>query len=271
MVYKNEVNIAISIKDLMRRFNSLVAVNHISLDIPKRSIFGLLGPNGAGKSTVIKILTTLLLPTSGNATICGYDVVSSGHNVREIIGYVPQLFSADAELTGYENLLISAKLYDLSVRDREQRIKDTLEFIELKEYADRLVRNYSGGMIRKLEIAQAVLHRPKVLFLDEPTVGLDPVARHLIWKYITDLRRKFNTTIVLTTHDMEEADRLCDLIGFMNKGKVSVVGRPTALKRSVGKKATLDDVFIYYTGNTIKGDDSYEDAKQVRRVISLQS
>jgi len=174
---------------LTRRFGSLVAVDALSITVPASSVFGLLGPNGAGKSTTIKMLTTLLPPTSGHARVAGADVVGEAARVRARIGYVPQMLSADSTLTGYENLLISAKLYRIPSAERANRIEGALEFMGLTEAAHMLVRTYSGGMIRRLEIAQAMLHRPAVLFLDEPTVGLDPVARHAVWQHIRDVRR----------------------------------------------------------------------------------
>ncbi len=183
------------------------AVNKISFQVKSGSTFGLLGPNGAGKSTTIKMLTTLLPVTSGNAWILGFDLKRDPGRVREVIGYVPQLLSADGELTGFENLLLSAKLYGLERKTREKRITEVLEFMGLLPSAKLLVNQYSGGNIRRLEIAQALLHEPAVLFLDEPTVGLDPSARMGLWQHLQKWRKTFGTTILLTTHDMDEADK----------------------------------------------------------------
>ena len=169
---------------LTRCFGALKAVDALSLAVEAGEVFGLLGPNGAGKTTVIKMLTTLLPPTSGRASVGGFDVVRRAGDVRRIIGYVPQMLSADGTLTGYENLLIFAKLYDLPRAERKSRVQRALELLGLTEAADRLVRTYSGGMIRRLEIAQSILHEPKVLFLDEPTIGLDPLAREAVWDRI---------------------------------------------------------------------------------------
>jgi ABC-2 type transport system ATP-binding protein len=227
------------------------------------AIFGLLGTNGAGKTTVIKMLTTLLTPTSGTASVAGCDIVRDPGGVRRHIGYVSQMLSADGELTGYENLLISAKLYGIGRWERAKRIAQALEFMELGGAADRLVSHYSGGMIRRLEIAQSMLHRPRVLFLDEPTVGLDPLARHAVWARIRDLRGEFGTTILMTTHDMEEADQLCDTVALMSK--LVALGRPAALKAALGPDATLDDVFIHYTGGSIAERGDYKDAARARR------
>ncbi|MDR5709689.1 MAG: ATP-binding cassette domain-containing protein [Armatimonadota bacterium] len=250
---------------LTRRFGDLVAVDGLDLTVPARTVFGLLGPNGAGKSTTVKMLTTLLEPTSGEAQVAGWDIVREAHQVRRCIGYVPQMLSADGLLTGYENLLISAKLYGIPRKEREQRVEEALRFMGLLEAAHVLVRNYSGGMIRRLEIAQAMLHRPQVLFLDEPTVGLDPVARRAVWGYVRELRDRFGTTVVLTTHDMEEADELCDLVAILHRGRLAALGRPAELKARVGSEATLDDVFAHFTGGAITEGGTFRDVIRTRR------
>ena len=239
-------------QSLTRKYGEFTAVDTLDLSVEAGETFGLLGPNGAGKTTTIKMLTTLLPATSGTARISGFDIQDQAAEVRRHIGYVPQLISADGSLTGYENLLVFAKLYSLPRGEREERIRSALDFMGLADAANKLVRSYSGGMIRRLEIAQSILHRPELLFLDEPTVGLDPVARNTVWKHIEELRREFNTTIFLTTHLMEEADSLCQRVAIMNLGKVVVLGSPEELKRSIdGEAPTLDDVFVYYTGNTL--------------------
>jgi ABC-2 type transport system ATP-binding protein len=242
---------AVQTIDLTRQYEDLVAVNHLSFAAAKGSIFGLLGPNGAGKSTLIKMLTTLLPPSSGTALIAGYDIVRQPRQVRRRIGYVSQMLSADGDLTGYENLLISAKLYGISRQERSQRIAQALEFMELSHAAQKSVRQYSGGMIRRLEIAQSMLHRPAVLFLDEPTVGLDPVAKRAVWARIRALRGEFDTTIFMTTHDMGEANRLCDVVAFMHSGKILAQDSPAELKARLGPEATLGDVFIHYAGTPV--------------------
>jgi ABC-2 type transport system ATP-binding protein len=233
---------------LTRRYEDLIAVNHLSFSTNTGTIFGLLGPNGAGKSTLIKMLTTLLPPSSGTALIDGFDVVKQPRQVRRRIGYVSQMLSADGDLTGYENLLISAKLYGIPRHERSQRIAQSLDFMELSHAAQKSVRQYSGGMIRRLEIAQSMLHRPAVLFLDEPTVGLDPVAKRAVWARIQALRGEFDTTIFMTTHDMGEADRLCDIVAFMHSGKILAQDTPANLKARLGPEATLGDVFVHYAG-----------------------
>ena len=250
---------------LTRRFGTLTAVDGLSVSIKSGEMFGLVGPNGAGKTTVIKMLTTLLPPTSGDAWVAGYDIVKHASSVRRIIGYVPQLVSADGALTGYENLLIFAKLYAIPRAERKQRIRDSLEFMGLAEVSDKLVRNYSGGMIRRLEVAQSMLHRPKALFLDEPTVGLDPIARKAVWEHIKRLRTDLGTTFLLTTHYMEEADHLCDRVAIMHLGKVAAIGTPAELKASIGGNGvTLEDVFVHYTGAELDSG-SYREVSRTRR------
>lgn len=256
---------AVEISALTRRFGDRIAVDGLSVAVQQRTIFGLLGTNGAGKSTTIRMLITLLAPTSGSAQVAGFDIVTAPRAVRAHIGYVPQMLSADGELTGRENLLISAKLYGIAREERRQRIHDALEFMALTSFVDTLTSRYSGGMIRRLEIAQAMLHRPAVLFLDEPTVGLDPVARHAVWERIRSLRFDYGTTIVMTTHDMDEADHLCDAVGFMHLGRLITVGAPGALKAQLGPGATLDDVFVRYTGPGIAERGDYRDVARARR------
>jgi ABC-2 type transport system ATP-binding protein len=253
-------------ESLTRRFGTLTAVNELTISVERGEVFGLLGPNGAGKSTAIKMLTTLLPPTSGDAQIAGFSVTRRASEVRRLIGYVPQMLSADGSLSGYENLLIFAKLYDIPRAGREQRVRDALSFMGLADAADHLVRTYSGGMIRRLEIAQSMLHRPCVLFLDEPTVGLDPVARRAVWEHVRQLSAENGTTIFLTTHLMEEADTLCHHIAIMHLGAVVATGTPEALKASIGGDGvTLDDVFIHYSGSALESGGSYRDTSRTRR------
>jgi len=258
---------AIEVKSLSRLYNSHIAVDSISFEVPSNTIFGLLGPNGAGKSTTIKMLTTLLPPTSGTAIIDGYDIIKNPRDVRQNIGYVPQLVSADGELTANESLILSAKLYGLPKAKWKQRIPEVLEFMGLTAYADQLVNQYSGGMVRRLEIAQSLVHTPNVLFLDEPTVGLDPGARKTLWKCIQDLCREYKTTILLTTHDMDEADILCETVAFMYQGHIVAMDSPANFKAQLGSTASLDDVFIHHTGSSITERGNYHDAKQNRRAI----
>jgi len=256
---------AIDIHGLTIKFGDLTAVDHLESQVPYGVIFGLLGANGAGKSSTIKMLTTLLRPTSGSATVAGFDIVAAPHEVRRRIGYVPQMLSADGSLTGYENLLLSARLYAVPRVDRRPRIEQALNFMGLRDSADRLVKTYSGGMVRRLELAQSMLHKPTVLFLDEPTIGLDPVARHEVWKHLNDMNREFGMTILLTTHDMEEADHLCADVAILHAGTIAVEGTPERLKATLGGNATLDDVFAQFSG---AADDAgrLKDTADARRV-----
>ncbi|MGD1074529.1 MAG: ATP-binding cassette domain-containing protein [Thermodesulfovibrionales bacterium] len=256
--------VAVETFGLNRRFGSSVAVDSLNLRVASGAIFGLLGTNGAGKSTTIKMLTTLLAPSTGTARVAGFDVVLQPQEVRRNIGYVSQMLSADGQLTGYENLLISAKIYGIPRMEREKRIKQAIDFIELSSVASTSVSHYSGGMIRRLEIAQSMLHRPAILFLDEPTVGLDPVAKHSVWQRIYYLRQEFGTTIFMTTHDMEEADKLCDRVAFMHRGHIVALDSPVKLKKTIGPEATLDDVFIHCTGTSIDERGDYRDAARTR-------
>ncbi len=239
--------------DLTRRFDDLVAVDSLNIAVEECEVFGLLGPNGAGKTTAIKMLITLLPPSSGTATVDGYDIVRQANDVRRVIGYVPQILSADGELTGYENLLIFARLYDIPRGEREARIRDVLEIMGLTDSARKLVRTYSGGMVRRLEMAQSLMHRPRLLFLDEPTIGLDPLARRAVWERLEETQRDYGTTILLTTHYMDEADDLCTRVAIMHQGRVAAMGTPAELKASIGpENVTLDEVFAHYTGGELE-------------------
>jgi ABC-2 type transport system ATP-binding protein len=261
----NPDKLAIKTSELTRQFGNLIAVDHIELQVRYKEIFGLLGANGAGKSTLIKMLTTLLIPTSGSAAVGGFDISSSPGDVRRCIGYVSQLLSADGALTGSENLMLSAKLYGLPGKERNVRIDNALDFMGLADSAHKLVNTYSGGMIRRLELAQAMLHRPAILFLDEPTIGLDPVARHMVWDRLLDLRRDYGMTVLSTTHDMEEAETLCDELAILHKGRISVVGKPAELRSGLGESATMDDVFAHYAGGLIHESGSFSEVAKTRR------
>ncbi len=239
-------------KKLTRLFGTFKAVDSLDITIETGEIFALLGPNGAGKSTVIKMLTTLLPPTSGDAYINGYSIKTQTNEIRKIIGYVPQMISADGSLTGYENLSLFAKLYDIPKNQRKERIREAINFMGLTDAADKLVKEYSGGMIRRLEIAQSTLHRPSILFLDEPTTGLDPIGRNMVWEHISALQKQYSTTIVMTTHLMEEADVICSRVALMTRGKLAAFGSPKELKASIGKEgSSLEDVFIHYSADKL--------------------
>jgi ABC-2 type transport system ATP-binding protein len=224
----------ITVQDLTKVYPRVRAVDGISFTVNEREIFGLLGPNGAGKTTIIRMLLTLIKPTAGTINVFGIDAIAHPQKVREIAGYVPQDVSVDGELTGYENILMYSKLYGIPAGIRGERIKETLEYLDLQERAGDMVSTYSGGMMRKLEIAQALVNRPRILFLDEPSIGLDPSARRIIWELVRKLCDESATTILLSTHDMNEADILCDRIGIMDKGKLVILGQASQLKSNMG-------------------------------------
>ena len=258
-------------ENLTRKYGKEIVVDRINLCVLQGQIFGLLGPNGAGKTTTIKMLTTLLEPSSGSAKVAGFDLLSESSQVRRRIGYVPQMLSADGSLTGRENLVLSAKLYGISKTERMTRIQEALTLMGLEESSQKLVKTYSGGMIRRLELAQAMLHYPVVLILDEPTIGLDPVARRVVWDRLLDLRRDYKMTILLTTHDMEEADYLCDELAILHEGLVVAAGPPLKLKNSIGPAATLEDVFAHFSGGAISEGGNYRDVRQTRRTFTRLS
>lgn len=239
---------AIEVDSLTKRYGDVLAVNGISFNVMHGIVFGLVGPNGAGKSTTVKILTTLLPATSGTARIAGFDVCRSPVEVRKRIGYVPQMQSADPDLTGFENLLVYARLYALPRTNRRKRILEALHLMDLDDAKDRLARHYSGGMVRRLEIAQSLLNEPRVLFMDEPTIGLDPLARHMVWERVKRLRAQLGTTIFMTTHYMDEAADLCDRVVFMCDGRIVGEEVPHEIEARYGAGTTLDDLFIRYTG-----------------------
>jgi ABC-2 type transport system ATP-binding protein len=255
----------LEIKALTRRFGKFVAVDALTLSVKAGEVFGLLGSNGAGKTTTIKMLVTLLPPSSGEASVAGFSITSQAVDVRRTIGYVPQAVSVDGSLTGYENLLIFAKLYDLPRREQQARIREALEFMGLSADAGRMVSQYSGGMVRRLEIAQSTLHRPQVLFLDEPTVGLDPIARDAVWKHLADLRTNYGTTLFFTTHYLEEAESYCDRIAVMHLGKVAALGTTKELEDSLGEgEHTLNDVFMHYAGGILDSGGSFRNVSYER-------
>ncbi len=218
---------------LTRSFNGLTAVDKLDITVESGEIFGLLGPNGAGKTTTISMLCTILKPTGGSAKVSGFDIVKEATQVRKSIGIVFQDPSIDDRLTGKENLYMHANLYGVPPGEQKDRISRILKLVELEERADDLMRTYSGGMRRRLELGRGLLHYPKVLFLDEPTVGLDPQTRDHIWTYIRELKKTHDITIVLTTHYMDEADRLCDRIGIMDQGKIIALDTPPKLKETL--------------------------------------
>jgi ABC-2 type transport system ATP-binding protein len=224
----------IETKNLTKKFEQMTAVDNLNLEIKEGEIFGLLGPNGAGKTTTLLMLVTLKPPTSGTATINGFDIVKQPDKVRKSIGIVFQDPSSDEILTGYENLKLHGWLYDMPDTLREERIKEVLQLVDLTDRKDDRVKKYSGGMRRRLELARGLMHHPKVLFLDEPTLGLDPQSREHIWKYIEKLAKEKNMTIIITTHYMDEADKLCHRLAIIDRGKIVVMGSPKKLRKDLG-------------------------------------
>ena len=225
----------IKAEGLTKIFNhSLVAVDHINFSVKHGEIFGFLGPNGAGKTTTINMLITILKPTEGKASILGYDVAKQNNEVRNSIGVVPQEYTADEDLTGYENILLCADLYGIPREISKKRALELLKLVELTEFKDKRVQTYSGGMRRRLELACGLINRPKMLFLDEPTLGLDVQTRAATWNYVRTLKKEFGMTLFMTTHYLEEADALCDRIAIIDHGKIIVVGTPEDLKESLG-------------------------------------
>ena len=327
-------NKVIEVNGLSKYFKSLKAVDNIFFSVYEGEIFGFLGPNGAGKTTTIKMLTTLIPPTSGDAKILGYSVKSDQNRVRSLIGVVPQEYTADEDLTGYDNMLLIADLYGIPRSVSKKRINDLLSMVELSSAAKRKVSTYSGGMRRRLEIAIGLINYPKILFLDEPTLGLDVQTRAAVWGYIRMLKRKYKMTLFLTTHYLEEADSLCDRIAIIDHGKIIRIGTPSELKDSIGgdiikfkiknndkkvvkllksikeistvnisngmyvvkakrseevapklisllyknkyivetlnlSKPSLDEVYLNYTGKSLRDESGGEDVSALRRTINL--
>jgi ABC-2 type transport system ATP-binding protein len=259
--------VAVRCSGLTYRFGQHVAVDGVSLQISADETFGLLGPNGAGKTTTIRMLTTLLKPAEGTAMVFGISTTDKPMRVRRTIGYVPQLLSADAMLTGRENVELFARLFDVPRTERRQRVTQALAAMGLADASGRLVKTYSGGMVRRLELAQALVNAPRLLVLDEPTVGLDPVARADVWEFITRLRETNDMTVLMTTHYMDEADLYCDRLALMHRGTIRATGTPEELKATLGEDATLDDVFRRYTGDALDDNDQggIRDVRRARR------
>jgi ABC-2 type transport system ATP-binding protein len=255
---------AVACDQITYTFGSHTAVDHVDLRIEPGETFGLLGPNGAGKTTTIRMLVTLLKPMSGRIDVFGVDTAAQPMSIRRMIGYVPQLLSADGTLTGRENVELFARLFDVPRKQRAKRVADALDAMGLQDAANRKAATYSGGMIRRLELAQALVNAPRLLVLDEPTVGLDPIARTDVWEYITMLRDEFGMTVLMTTHYMDEADIYCDRIALMHLGHIRATGTPAELKETLGDGVSLDDVFRHYTGGTL--DDGEPEKGGIRSV-----
>jgi ABC-2 type transport system ATP-binding protein len=256
---------AVERKGLIFRFGSHTAVDRMDLEVRAGEVFGLLGPNGAGKTTTIRVLTTQLPAAGGSARIFGLEVARNRMRVRRLLGYVPQMLSADASLTGRENVALFARLFDVPRRDRAMRVAEALAAMGLEDAADRLAGTYSGGMIRRLELAQALINRPRLLILDEPSIGLDPIARAGVWERLQQLRAASGTTILLTTHYLDEAEHLCERVALMHRGRLRAVGAPGELKAELGPDATLEDVFRHHTGERLEEGGDIRDVRGTRR------
>ncbi len=240
---RSPVSPDVEVEGLTKRFGDFCAVDALTFSVKHGEVFGLLGPNGAGKSTLIRMLTTLVPPTAGRARVSGFDVAEQPNEVRKVIGVIPQAMTTDLDLTADENMSIFAKLYGLSRAKRRETIRELLAAVDLDQWADKPVKNFSGGMRRRLEIARGLVHEPKIFFLDEPTTGLDPVSRVSVWEMLDNLRKERDLTVILTTHYMEEADKLCDRIAIVDHGKLVALDSPLKLKASIPGKNVLEVSF----------------------------
>ncbi|HUO38444.1 MAG TPA: ATP-binding cassette domain-containing protein [Mycobacterium sp.] len=255
---------AIDCRHLSHRYGDFTAVDDLSLQVWSGETMGLLGPNGAGKTTVVRVLTTLSPVQQGEVRVFGMDSRRNTMDIRYNIGYVPQQLSIEPALTGRQNVAWFARLYDVPRAERAERVDAALDAMALLDVADRLASTYSGGMVRRLELAQALVNRPSLLILDEPTVGLDPIARDGVWAQVRRMQEEFGMTVLLTTHYMEEADALCDRVALMHHGRLQAVGTPDELKRAVAEEATLEDVFRYYAGSDLGEDTSRSSLRETR-------
>ncbi|MCJ0905322.1 ABC transporter ATP-binding protein [Rhodococcus sp. ARC_M6] len=263
---------AVEIENLSYRFGSSragsnLAVDNLSLTIEQGECFGLLGPNGAGKTTTIRLLNTLLPLQDGDIRILGKSERTDAMTIRRHLGYVPQQLSIESSLTARENVTWFARLYDVPRFERRERVDQALEMVDLLDSADRVAASFSGGMVRRLELAQALVNRPALLVLDEPTVGLDPIARESVWRRVSEMQQQYGMTVLLTTHYMEEADELCDRVALMHHGELRAVGSPSELATTLGPDATLEDVFRHVAGDDLTGRESggLRDVRSTRR------
>jgi ABC-2 type transport system ATP-binding protein len=264
----------VEVENLTKRFGDFVAVSGLSFSVQHGEVFGLLGPNGAGKSTLIRMLTTLVPPTEGTARVNGFDVVRAPNQVRQSIGVIPQAMTSDLDLSAVENMSIFAKLYGIPREQRRRVIGDLLKAVDLEQWADKPLKMFSGGMRRRLEIARGLVHHPKIFFLDEPTTGLDPVSRVAVWDMLTRLKRERDLTILVTTHYMDEADKLCDRIAIIDHGKLVALDSPLKLKASIPGKNILEASFSEVPPNwdaTLKGLADVADVKAHDHVFRLWS
>ncbi|MFC4011223.1 ABC transporter ATP-binding protein [Nonomuraea purpurea] len=266
---------ALTCTGLRYSFGQTRAVDGVDLTVVSGEVFGLLGPNGAGKTTAIRCVTTLLPVLSGMVRVFGYDVATERMAVRRMLGYVPQQLSADASLTGRENVSLFARVFDVPRRERAARVGQALEAVGLADAADRMAGTYSGGMVRRLELAQALVSAPRLLILDEPTIGLDPIARTGVWEHILAVRAATGMTVLVTTHYMDEADQYCDRVALMHQGRVRALGTPGHLtadlraRRADGSSATLEDVFRDVAGSGLgESGGEFRDVRRTRNTAS---
>jgi ABC-2 type transport system ATP-binding protein len=256
--------LAVECRHLTHRYGDFTAVEDLTLQVSSRETMGLLGPNGAGKTTVVRVLTTLTPVQHGEVFVFGLHSRRNTMDIRYNIGYVPQQLSIEPALTGRENVQWLARLYDVPRAERGKRVDEALAAMHLLDVADGLAGTYSGGMVRRLELAQALVNRPSLLILDEPTVGLDPIARDGVWSQLRQMQEQFGMTVLLTTHYMEEADALCDRVALMHYGRLRAVGTPAELKATVSPDATLEDVFRRYAGSDLDEDSSRSGLREIR-------
>jgi ABC-2 type transport system ATP-binding protein len=258
---------AIALAGVSHHFGDHLVVDDVNLTIAPGECFGLLGPNGAGKTTTIRLITTLLPVQQGDVLVFGTDVTREPMTVRRRLGYVPQQLSIEGALTGRENVSWFARLFDVPRSERKERVAEVLTMVSLDDAADRLASTYSGGMVRRLELAQALVNRPALLVLDEPTVGLDPVARDSVWARVGDMQQRYGMTVLLTTHYMEEAEALCDRVALMHEGAVRALGAPADLQAGLGAGSSLEDVFRHYTGSSLTENEKggLRDVRSTRR------
>jgi ABC-2 type transport system ATP-binding protein len=265
---------AVEVENLTKRFGDFCAVDHLNFNVQTGEIFGLLGPNGAGKSTLIRMMTTLVPPSEGTARINGFDIVKDPNAVRQSIGVIPQAMTSDLDLSAEENMSIFAKLYGIPREKRKRTIAELLRAVDLEQWADKPVKNFSGGMRRRLEIARGLVHEPKLFFLDEPTTGLDPVSRVAVWEMLARLKRERELTILVTTHYMDEADKLCDRIAIVDHGKLVALDSPLKLKASIPGKNILEAGFSSVPAGwseVLKGLPEVADVKAVESVFRISS
>lgn len=259
----------IKVENLTKKFNSFLAVDDISFEVKEGEIFGFLGPNGAGKTTTINILTTQLKPTKGTAILAGFNVVSDPNNARRCFGIVFQDPSLDLELTAWENLKFHAMLYDIPGPKTKKKAKELLEMVGLQGRENTIVKKFSGGMKRRLEVARGLLHEPRILFLDEPTLGLDPQTRTHIWEYVFKVQKEHKMTIFLTTHSMEEAEN-CTRVAIIDHGKIIVLDTPEQLKKATGTE-TMNDMFLKITGRDFRDEETYDVKEKIRQDLKLRN